>query len=530
MGGTTPGSAGAQLSQRELLIVFSALMLGMFLAALDQTIVATALPTIVGELGGLDQLSWVITAYLLASTASVPLYGKLSDLYGRKPCFQVAIILFVIGSLLAGISQSMPQLILFRGIQGVGAGGLLAMAQAIMGDILSPRERGRYAGFLGAVFGVASVLGPLLGGLFVDHLSWRWIFLINLPLGLLAFVVTTRVLKLPRIRREHSIDYLGAALMVGGVSCLLLVTTWGGAEYAWDSPTIIGLAVAGVVLLVGFVLQELRAPEPLLPLRLFRIPVFSVTSLIGFIVGLSMFGVIAFMPVYFQVVQGASATSSGLRMIPLMFGILTTSIVSGRLISSSGRYRIFPILGTATIALGLYLLSRLDVDTSYPVVAAYLVTTGIGIGLVMQPILLAAQNAVEYRDLGTATAGVNFFRSMGGAFGVAIFGSILNARLDYWLPRLVPAEALSGGGSDAVLASPEQIHELPAPIIEGVIEAFANSLHTVFLLAVPVALAAFAVSWLLKEVPLRETVHTTRLGQAGSDAVAARGSQNSATG
>jgi EmrB/QacA subfamily drug resistance transporter len=430
----------AQLSHRQVLLIFSGLMIGMLLAALDQTIVATALPTIVGDLGGLQHLSWVITAYLLTSTVSVPVYGKLSDLYGRKIMFQFAILAFLVGSLLSGLSQSMLQLVLFRGVQGLGAGGLMAMAQAIIGDVVTPRERGRYQGYFGGVFAVASVAGPLLGGLFVDHLSWRWVFYINLPLGILALVVTTIVLRLPYRRLEHSIDYLGTALMAGGVSCLLLFTTWGGTEYAWSSPISIWLAVAGVVLVGLFIGQELRAEEPLLPLRLFRDRIFSTSSAVGFIVGLAMFGAVAFLPVYFQVVRNTSATASGLRLMPLMIGVVAASIISGRMITASGRYRIFPIMGTATMAVALYLLSRIDTGTTMLVVSAYMLVLGVGLGLVMQVIVLAAQNSADYRDLGTATAGVNFFRSMGGAFGVAIFGSILNNRLNYNLPRLVPGQ------------------------------------------------------------------------------------------
>ncbi|HEY8489678.1 MAG TPA: MDR family MFS transporter [Dehalococcoidia bacterium] len=504
------------MTHREVLLVFSGLMLGMFLAALDQTIVSTALPTIVGELGGLEHLSWVITAYLLASTTSVPLYGKLSDLYGRKGLFQSAIVVFLAGSMLCGLSQNMLQLIAFRALQGLGAGGLMALSQAIIGDILSPRERGRYQGYMGSVFAFSSVAGPLLGGLFVDHLSWRWVFYVNVPIGAVALLVTAAVLRLPRHRLEHRLDYLGSVLMVTGVSALLLVTSWGGTEYAWTSPVILGLAAAGTVLIGLFLLQERRAPEPLLPLRLFRERTFSVSSAVGFVVGLAMFGAVAFLPVYLQVVKGVSATSSGLRMTPMMAGVVGMSILSGRIITATGRYRIFPILGTATMSLGVFLLSRVGADTPYPVVAACMLVLGSGVGMVMQVIVLAVQNAAPFRDLGIATAGVNFFRSMGSAFGVAIFGSILSNRLHVHLARLVPVDALPAGVSaDALTASPAQIHALPPEVVQGVVEAFALSLQTVFLVAVPVTLVSFALALLLREVPLRQEAHVGAAAAAG---------------
>ncbi len=501
----TPGGEN-QLTHRQVLIVFSGLMLGMLLAALDQTIVSTALPTIVGDFGGLQHLSWVITAYLLTSTASVPLYGKLSDMYGRKPLFQIAIAVFLIGSFLSGASQSMLQLILFRGVQGLGGGGIMAMAMAIIGDIVSPRERGRYQGYTGGVFAVSSVAGPLLGGIFTDHLSWRWIFYINLPTGILALVVTSVVLKLPYRRLNRPIDYLGSALMVAGVSCLLLVASWGGTEYGWTSPTIIELATTGIVLIGLFVLQEQRAVEPLLPPRLFGVRIFSVSSLIGLIVGATMFGAIAFLPIYLQVVKGASATSSGLRLIPLMVGLVSTSVASGRIISSTGRYRVFPIAGMAIVCIGLWLLSRLSRTTGMIEVSAYMLVLGIGVGMVMQVMVLAVQNAVEFRDLGTATAGVNFFRSMGSAFGVAVFGSILTNRLDYNLPRLIPQA--SGLESGQLLGStPAQLRALPAPVHVGAQQAFSMSLHTMFLWVVPLAFVGFLLTFLLQEIPLRRYAH-----------------------
>jgi EmrB/QacA subfamily drug resistance transporter len=500
-----PDFAPPVLSHREILVVMSSLMLGMLLAALDQTILATALPTIVGELGGIEHLSWVITAYLLTATATVPLYGKIGDIYGRKVPFQFSIVVFLIGSVLAGFAQDITQLIVCRGIQGIGAGGLMTLAQAIIGDLISPRERGRYIGYFIIVFAGSSVAGPLLGGLFVDHLSWRWVFYINVPLGLVALLVTARVLKLPA-RHAHGqrIDFVGAVLIMMAASCILLATSWGGNEYAWGSPTIIGLIGAGLVLICVFVLNELRVVDPVVPLRLFQNRVFSVTSIIGLLAGMAMFGTIAFLPLYMQVVKGVSPTESGMRMLPMILCVLTMSIVSGRLISKTGRYRHFPIAGMGILVVALYLLSRLDENSGWPQIWASIACTGLGMGLIMQTITLATQNAVEYRYMGTATAAVNFFRSMGGALGVAIFGAILSNRLNVYLPRFVPDGQSAGIIEGGLRVSPERLAALPADVHTGVVESFAHSLGDVFLWAVPLAIFGFAVSWLLKEIPLRD--------------------------
>lgn len=502
-----PTKPGQQMSHRSIQIVFVGLMLGMLLAALDQTIVSTALPTIVGELGGLNHLSWVVTAYLLTSTAATPLFGKISDLYGRRRLFQVAIVVFLAASALAGLSQNMPQLIAFRALQGIGGGGLIAMAQVIIGDVVSPRERGRYMGYIGAVFAVASVVGPLTGGFFVDHLSWRWVFYINIPVGLVALFVTNTVLNLPFRRVDHPIDYLGASLLISGLTCIVLVTTWGGTEYEWGSPLILSLAVAGVALLVGFVMQEKRAPEPIVPLRLFRDSIFNVASSVGFMVGLTMFGAIIFLPVFLQVVTGVSATSSGLLLLPLILGLLISSVGSGRAITAIGRYRIFPIVGTAVMVVGLYLLSLMGTDTSRGVASLYMFVLGIGIGLVMQVLVLAVQNSVEHRDLGIATSAASLFRSLGGAFGASIFGAILSNRLAYNLPKLVPGFSTGGFDVEALKGSPAQIHALPGPVRDGVIEAFARSIHVVFLWTVPLVAIAFLITLLMKELPLRDSAH-----------------------
>jgi EmrB/QacA subfamily drug resistance transporter len=493
------------LPHRQVLVIIGALMLGMFLAALDQTVVSTALPTIVGDLHGASHLSWVVTAYLLASTVSTPLWGKLGDLYGRKVFFQAAIVIFLIGSALAGLSTSMIELIAFRAVQGLGGGGLMIGAMTIVGDVVSPRDRGRYMGLFMAMFGVTSIIGPLIGGFFVDYLSWRWIFYINIPIGAVALVVTAIALPAASKRVHHVIDYLGTALIALSATSLVLFTSLGGSTYPWGSPFVIGLAVAGVIFAILFALAERRAVEPIIPLPLFANRVFSAASAIGFVVGFAMFGALTFLPLFFQDVRGVSAIQSGLRLFPLMGGLLIASIGSGLLVSRWGRYKVFPVVGTAFMTVGLYLMSLIGVHTGAWAAAAYMGIFGFGLGLILQVLTVAVQNAVPYETLGTATSGVTFFRSIGGSFGTAVFGAIFanllvsNVLSALHLKAAPPGFSLSADNPDAIRA-------LPPAIQAGVVHGIAHTIQTMFLIGVPIAFVAFLLSWTLPEVPLRKAI------------------------
>lgn len=492
------------ITGRRLWLVLGALMLTMLLAALDQTIVSTALPRITSDLNGLGQLSWVVTAYLLTSTASTPIWGKISDLYGRKIMLQSAIVIFLIGSALAGAAQSMSWLIVTRGIQGLGGGGLMVLAIAVIADVIPPRERGRYTGLFGGVFAVSSIAGPLLGGFFVDSLSWRWIFYINLPLGILAMFVIAAALQVPRRRVEHSIDVLGAALMVSGVTLLLLVVEWGGNRYDWNSPTILVMGALSIGLLVAFVRVELRSREPLVPMSLFANRIFSTTSILGFILGLAMFGAIIFVPLYLQMVTGATPTQAGLQMVPMMAGMLTASVVSGRMITRFGRYKVFPIVGMGIATVAMYLMSSLRVDTPYWQLAIALTLLGIGMGNVMQVLIIAVQNSVHPRDVGVATSGSTFFRSMGGTIGTALFGAVLTSQLMERLTAALPASATGSMELDGLTSNMARIAALPEPIRLVVLESFTGALDRVFLTAVPILAIGFVLAWFLKDIRLHE--------------------------
>jgi EmrB/QacA subfamily drug resistance transporter len=486
--------------RREVLVVLPGLLLAIMLAMLDQLIVGTALPRIVGDLGGVAHLSWVVTAYVLASTITTPLYGKLGDMYGRKRLFITAIVIFLAGSALAGLSQSMAELIMFRAIQGLGAGGLMVSAIAIIGDLVSPRERGQYMGYIMAVMMIATIGGPLLGGWITDSFSWRWIFYINLPIGGVALAYLAATLKLPRRRVQHRVDYLGAVVLAIAATAIVLGATWGGTQYAWASPQILGLIAVSVSAVAAFLMIEARAVEPILPLRIFRNRNFSLVSSLSFLAGLSMFGAITFLPLYQQTVQGASPTISGLLLTPMMVGVMITSLIAGQITTRTGRYRALPILGSAGMTLGMYLLSLLGVNTSRVTSGLYMVVLGLGMGFLMQMTTLLAQNSVHPADIGVASSSRLFFQQIGGSIGVAAFGAVFARRLQDALSAVSPGVHISASGGQF---NPATVKALPSVIQHAVFYAISHAVQGVFLWAIPATGLAFLLSWFIKEVPLR---------------------------
>jgi EmrB/QacA subfamily drug resistance transporter len=495
-----------ELSHRERTVIIVGLMTGLLLAALDQTIVSTALPTIVGEFGGIDHLSWVVTAYLLGSTASMPLWGKVSDLYGRKRIYQAAIVLFLVASALCGAAQSMGQLIGFRFLQGVGGGGLMSLTFTIVGDIVPPRERGRYTGYLTGTFALASVLGPLVGGFLTDHLSWRWVFYVNLPIGIVALVVTSRVLRIPFHRVPHRLDLVGAGVLVGSVTSLLLATVWASNEYGWGSPTTVGLYLAAAVGGVGFVWWEHRAAEPVLPLRMFTRTGFASCVAVSFVAGAAMFGAIVYLPLFFQGVQGRQATNAGLLLLPLMLALMIGSLVVGRLVTRTGRYKLYPVAGTIVAVVGLWLMSTMEPDTSRLVSSAWMIVLGVGIGATLPVLTVAVQNAVELRDLGAGTASVNFFRTLGSTIGVAVFGAVLTRQLtDAITSGLVGVELPDGATADTLTQDPRALGALTEPLRSIAIGGLSDAITTVFAVAAGVMVIGAIAAITIRELPLRDT-------------------------
>jgi EmrB/QacA subfamily drug resistance transporter len=509
MSTTAAVPAGPRAGTNRLALVFAGLMMVLLLAALDSTIVATALPTIVGDLGGLNRIAWVTSAFLLAQTAVTPLYGKLGDQLGRKRVLQSAVLIFLAGSALCGLSQTMTELIAFRAVQGLGAGGLIVLVQASVGDVVPPRERGRYQGLFGAVFGFAAVAGPLLGGVIVDNLSWQWIFYVNLPIGAISLVVLSATLPDVKARSRPVIDYLGAGVLASALSAIVLVASLGGTTWPWGSAQTILVAVAGVALLGVFVVVERRAREPVLPLSLLRDEVFRVATLLSLIVGFALFGTITFLPLFFQTVFHASPTAAGLRLIPLMGGLVFASVTSGRRIATTGRYRRFPIIGTVLLTIGLWLLSRIGLGTSSLAIDGALLVVGLGLGSTMQVLVLAVQNAVGYEVLGAATSGVTLARGVGGSLGAAVFGTIFTTRLRSELHGVLPSALgaqVAGGGR----LTGAQVLSLPAPVRIAYESAYVKALHPVFLVAAAIGAVGFMLSLRLRERPLRTTAATSR--------------------
>ncbi|HEU4426568.1 MAG TPA: MDR family MFS transporter [Pilimelia sp.] len=506
---------------REIRVVLPGLMLAITLAMLDNMIVATAMPSILRELNvSPEHLSWVVTAYVLGTTVSTPLWGKIGDLYGRKSVFLTAIVIFLVGSAASGAAQSLVQLIGFRALQGLGAGGLIVGVLAIIGDLVPPRERGRYQGQMAAIMAVAMVAGPLVGGLITDHLSWRWAFYINLPVGGIALLILALRLRLPKRRTEHRIDWFGALLLSVGITALVLITTWGGHQYDWASPQIFGLLGLAAVALVGFGFVERRVAEPIVPLQLFANRNFALVAAIGFLLGFTMFGALNFLPIYQQTVQGASATNSGLLLLPIMLGAMTTSLIVGRAITHTGRYRVYPIVGGIVMTAGIGLLSRLDVDTSRWLSSLYMVVLGIGMGFLMQTTMLIAQNSVEQRNLGVASSSATFMRSIGGSFGVALFGAIFARRFEASLTELGPAGAAASSGSNF---DPAVLDRLPPTIEQTILGGISDGIATVFLWSVPLAVLVALLAWFVREVPLRGHDDVPAIAsEAPAEATAAR--------